>query len=62
MKKRVTALDNSLSLDQLCDAVASKLAQRFEGQVLPKQDVEGSNPFTRFHMNEVGRCFTTILA
>jgi len=44
MKRGATALTNSLSLDQLCDAVISKLAERVERQLPSKQRVVGSNP------------------
>ena len=44
MRRRATALPNSQFLDQLCDAIISKLAQRAEEQLPSKQRFAGSNP------------------
>ncbi len=46
-KKRESALSNSQSFQQLWDALGSKLMEAAQGGLLPKQRVEGSNPFTR---------------
>ena len=34
-------------LDAICEAVLAKLSAQDPGNLLPKQDVEGPNPFTR---------------
>ena len=39
-----TAFNESNAMDQLCDALLSKLAERIEGRLPSKQRVAGSNP------------------
>lgn len=47
MKKRAPASPTSATLDQLCDLLIPKLAERIERSLASKQDVEGSSPFFR---------------
>ncbi len=44
MSKRATALSNSPTLQQLWDALGSKLIEAAQGQLPSKQRVVGSNP------------------
>ncbi|MFH0768573.1 MAG: hypothetical protein V1932_03260 [Chloroflexota bacterium] len=43
VKERATALTNSITFQQLCDALGSKLAETAQGQLSSKQKVESSN-------------------
>jgi len=46
------------AVDQLCDLLLLKLADRQKGCLLPKQVVEGSNPFTRSTPHNGGACLS----
>ena len=45
--ERVLASLTPETLDKIADLVVTKLTKANGGVLLPKQDVEGSNPFTR---------------